>query len=87
MTISYEQFKNIAGMLVAFPNGENPVPAVRASFPDLAISRCDADDMRGESPFLRVGDFDVFLVDTSNLCWRIIDEPATATGLILAARS
>ena len=87
MTISYEQFKNIASMLVAIPGRENPVPAVRASFPELAISRCDADDMRGESPFLHVGDFDVYLVDTSNLCWRIIAEPAAATGLILAART
>lgn len=86
MTISIDQFENIASMLVALPSGENPVHAVRASFPELAVSRCAADDMRGESPFLRAGDFDVFLVDTSKLCWRIIDEPATATGLILAAR-
>lgn len=87
MTISLDQFENIASMLVALPSGENPVPAVRASFPELAVSRCAADDMRGETPFRHAGDFDVFLVDTSNLCWRIIDEPATATGLILAARS
>lgn len=86
MTISYEQFKHIASMLVQFPHGENPVPAVRASYPELAVSRCDADDMREETPFCRAGDFDVFLVDTSNLCWKIINEPATATGLILAAR-
>jgi hypothetical protein len=87
MTISYEQFKNIASMLIGLPNGENPVPAVRASFPELAISRCDADDMREETPFCRAGDFDVYLVDTSNLCWKIIAEPTAATGLILAARN
>ena len=87
MTISLEQFKYISSMLVALPSGENPVPAVRANFPELAVSRCAADDMRGEAPFCRAGDFDVFLVDTSKLCWRIIDEPAAATGLILAARS
>jgi hypothetical protein len=86
MTISYEQFKHIATMLVKSPRGENPVPVVRASYPGLAISRCDADDMREETPFCRAGNFDVFLVDTSNLCWKIINEPATATGLILAAR-
>ena len=86
MTISLDQFENIASLLVQFPRGENPVPAVRASYPELAISRCDADDMREEKPLCRAGDFDVFLVDTSNLCWKIINEPATATGLILAAR-
>lgn len=86
MTISPRQIEYITSMLVALPSGENPVPAVRTSFPELAVSRCTADDMRGESPFLHAGGFDVFLVDTSNLCWRIINEPATATGLILAAR-
>jgi hypothetical protein len=87
MTISLEQVENLAGMLVALPSGENPVPAVRAGFPELSVSRCSADDMRDETPFRRVGDYDVYLVDTSNHCWRIIDEPATATGVILAARS
>jgi len=85
MTISFEQFKHIASVLVALPSGENPVPAVRASFPQLAVSRCAADEMRDETPFCHAGEFDVFLVDTSKICWRIINEPAAATGLILAA--
>lgn len=84
--MSSDQMESLASVLVAVPSGENPVPAVRASFPELAVSRCSADDMRDETPFRRVGDFDVFLVDTSNHCWRIIDEPATATGVILARR-
>jgi hypothetical protein len=87
MAISKEQFEKIASTLLAFPSGENPVPAVRASFPDITISRCDADDMRDETPFCRVGDFDVFMVNTINICWEIINEPADATGLILAVRS
>lgn len=86
MTISSDQFKNIASMLAALPGWENPVSAVRASFPNLKVSRCAADDMFGETPFCRIGDFDVFLVDTKNLCWKIINEPTAATGLILAAR-
>lgn len=87
MAISMDQVENLASVLVALPSGENPVPVVRASFPGLTVSRCDAADLRDETPFRRVGDFDVFLVDTSSHCWRIIDEPTTATGLILAARS
>lgn len=85
MTISREQFENIAGMLLKLSDGENPLPAVRAGFPELTVTRCDADDMRDETPFCRAGDFDVFLVNTTNLCWKIINEPDTATGLILAA--
>lgn len=87
MAISPDQVECLASVLVAVPIGENPVPRVRTSFPELAVSRCDAADLRDETPFCRVGDFDVFLVDTSSHCWRIIEEPATATGVILAARS
>lgn len=87
MAISADQVERLATLLVAVPAGNNPVPAVRAGFPELTVLRCDAADMRDETPFRRVGGFDVFLVDTSSHCWRIIDEPATATGVILAARS
>ena len=87
MAISKDQFEKIATMLVALPGGANPVPTVRASFPDLTVTRCDADDMRDETPFCRVGDYDVFMVGTINFCWKIINEPANATGLVLAARS
>ncbi|MHB0990801.1 MAG: HCV capsid domain containing protein [Burkholderiales bacterium] len=84
MAISLNQVESLAGVLNVLPGGANPVPAVRASFPDLAVVHCDAEDMRDETPFCRVGDFDVFLVDTGNHCWRIIDEPAAATGFIIA---
>ncbi len=87
MAISREQFEKIASTLLALPSGENPVPLVRANFPEITISRCDADDMRDETPFCRVGDFDVFMVNTINVCWEIINEPANATGIVLAARN
>ena len=85
MTITRDQVETLAGVLVGLPSGDNPVPAVRASFPDLSVTRCAADDMRDETPFCRIGEYDLFLVDTSNHCWHIIDEPAAATGIILAA--
>ena len=84
MAISTDQFEQIAGVLAH--GGENPLAAVRARFPEVKLTRCDAEDMRDETPFFRAGDFDIFLVDTSNTCWKIIDEFAAATGLILAAR-
>lgn len=86
MALTPDQVERLAALLVAVPTDANPVPAIRASFPELSVSRCDAVDMRGEAPFRRVGDFDVFLVDTSNHCWRIIDDPAAATGVVLSPR-
>ncbi len=87
MGILPEQLENLSALLVALPQGENPVPAVRSRFPDLSVSRCPDEDMRDEMPFLRKGNYDVFLVDTSNHCWRIVDELATASGVILAELS
>ncbi len=87
MAIEAERIDELAALLLAVPAGGNPVPVVRASFPDLTVSRCDAADMRHETPYRRIGEFDVFLVDTSNHCWRMIDEPGVATGVILAAWS
>ena len=84
MTISPEQFEKIAGLLLGSSNGENPISSVRANFPGLTVTRCDAEDMRGEKPFVRAGNYDVFLVNTSNHCWQIIDELADAGGLVLA---
>jgi hypothetical protein len=84
MSILPEQLENLSALLVALPQGENPVPAVRSQFPKISVSRCTDEDMRDKIPFLRQGNYDVFLVDTSNHCWRIVDEPATASGVILA---
>ena len=84
MAISREQFEQIAGMLMQ--GGEYPLQAVRARFPELRVTRCDVEDMRDETPVFHAGDFDVYLVDASNTCWKIIDEFSAATGLILASR-
>lgn len=84
MGILPEQLKNLSALLVALPQGENPLPAVRSRFPDISVSRCSDEDMRDEIPFLRTGSYEVFLVDTSNHCWRIVDELAAASGVILA---
>ncbi|MDA8328458.1 MAG: HCV capsid domain containing protein [Betaproteobacteria bacterium] len=84
MSILPEQLESLSTLLVTLSKGENPVPVVREQFPGLAVSRCSEEDMRDENPFLRAGNHDVFLVDTSNHCWRIVDELAAASGVILA---
>ncbi len=84
MVITRDQFEHIAGMLEQ--GGENPLVAVRERFPEVKLTRCDAEDMRDETPYHCVGSFDVFLVDTRNACWKIIDEFAEATALVISVR-
>lgn len=86
MPLSPQQLDGLDQLLLSIPPELNPVPQVRARFPDLAVSRCDASDMRGEAPFRRAGEYDVYLVDTSSHCWRVIDDPHSAGGVLIAAR-
>lgn len=86
MPLSNEQLSALEALLQTSPAGANPLPQIRAGFPALSATRCDPEDMRGEAPFGRYGHYDVFLVDTSNHCWRIIDDPRAASGVVITAQ-
>ena len=62
----------------------NPLAALRAKYPHVMFSRCDAIDMRGETPFAQLANYALYLVDTSNHCWRITSNPREAGGVVLA---
>lgn len=87
MALSPEQLSGLERLLLAAEAGTSPLPQIRAGLPGLTVTRCDADDMRGESPYRRSGAYDLFLVDTSNHCWRIIDDLQAASGVVIAAHS
>jgi hypothetical protein len=59
---------------------------LRRRFPHLALTRCDASDVT-EEPFRSYPAFDLHLLDASDHCAQVTDDPARATGLILARRS
>ncbi len=61
------------------------VAALRQRFPRLAWTRCDATDVC-ETPFRSFAGFDIHLLDSSDHCAAITDDPARATGIILAKR-
>ena len=84
MALTSDQLHGAAALLLATARGANPLAALRASLPGVAVTRCEADDMRGEAPWLRSGGYDLFLVDTASHCWRIVADPASASGIVLA---
>lgn len=84
MPLTPQQLDGLDQLLVPLAPAVNPVPLIRAGFPGLSVSRCDASDMRGETPYRRAGDYDVFLVDTASHCWRIVDDPQDAGGVVIA---
>ena len=85
MALSREQLDQVGAQLQRAAPGDNPLPGLRAAFPGLVFSRCDASDMSGETPALRAGSYDLFLVDNSDHCWRITADPHSAGGVVIAA--
>jgi len=50
----------------------------------VSVMRCDALDMRDETPFRSYAGCDLFLVDGADHCWKITSDPQRATGFVLA---
>ena len=84
--ISPDDLARIDGLLVAPPAG-NPLAEFRSRFPGLSLTRCDAGDMSSEQVFREYPKFKLYLVDGRDHCWHITDDPAAATGIVVAARN
>ncbi len=48
------------------------------------VTRCDAIDMREETPFRVYERVSLYLVDGRDHCWKITQDPAFATGVAIA---
>ena len=84
--ISANDLARIGTLLAAPPAGGNPLASFRTDFPGLSLTRCDASDMGGETPYQEYASFDLYLVDGSDHCWRLTGDPEAATGIVVAAR-
>ena len=86
MALNEEDLGVIAGMLAAPPADGQLFAALRARFPALSFTRCDASDVV-EAPFGSFGGYDVHLMDARDHCVQLTDDPARATGVVIAKRS
>ncbi len=66
--------------------GDPDGAALRARFPRLTVTRCDAADL-AESPYRSYPGFDLHLVNGAGHCWQLTPDPAQATGIVLARRA
>jgi len=83
MPIGPDELARIRTLLAA--DGADAVSTLRARFPHLSWTCCDASDVT-EVPYGTEGDCDVHLVDTRGHCAQITDDPARATGFVIARR-
>ncbi|MDR3463979.1 MAG: hypothetical protein P4L76_16855 [Beijerinckiaceae bacterium] len=85
MILSINDLSAIDDVLNAPDAGATAFAALRAQFPTLTLTRCDASDMT-EAPFRTYRQFDLHLIDSSDHCVRIVPDITGATGIILARK-
>jgi len=86
MALAADELTEIEKVLAASDAAASPLAELRSRFPHLAWTRCDASDV-SEAPFRSFARFDMHLIDGSDHCVQITDDPARATGVVVAARS
>jgi len=84
MAISDAELTEIEKLLSA--DGGPELSALRAKFSHLSWTRCDASDVI-ETPFRSFPHCNVHLLDGADHCVTVTDDPARATGVIVAFRS
>ncbi|MDE5446830.1 hypothetical protein FXV83_28820 [Bradyrhizobium hipponense] len=80
------ELTNIEQTLATIDTASEPCLMLRQKFPHLAWICCEASDMT-QTPFRRVGQFDLHLLDSGGHCAQITNDPQRATGIVLAKRS
>ncbi|MCT2400327.1 hypothetical protein [Novosphingobium mangrovi (ex Huang et al. 2023)] len=88
MALAVEDIARIDALLEALGTGAEPdavAYALQCLVPGVGLRQCDASDVL-EDPFRSAGACDLHLLDTSNHCIRVMDSPAEATGILLAAK-
>jgi hypothetical protein len=85
MSIEAHEIADIENLLVN-ASAETIFSVLRDRFPELSLTRCDASDIDTEIPFREYGRYSLYLVDGADHCWRLTDDPARATGLVVAVR-
>ncbi len=83
MAITAEQLTHVARLTLSAGSVREAVSAVRDTLPGLRVSAIDAFDMRGEEPALRIGERNLYLMESDGHCWSVTRDPAQAAGIVL----
>lgn len=84
MTIAPAQVSQIDAVLATADVDTQAIAAIRQLAPGLKVTRCDAVDMREETPFRIYDKVSLYLIDGRDHCWKITQDPSCATGVALA---
>jgi hypothetical protein len=85
MALGATDLVEIAAVLDAQAEPAGAVADLRRRFPALTVTRCDPSDLDLETPFHAGARFSLYLVDSTDHCWRLTSDAARATGLVVVA--
>ncbi|HVZ52575.1 MAG TPA: hypothetical protein VG986_11445 [Pseudolabrys sp.] len=83
MALTADDVREIETLLGAGEASAQALADLRRRFPGLSVTRCDPSDLGVETPFREFARVALHLVDGSDHCWRLTDDPARATGLVV----
>ena len=76
----------VEGFLEKWTDRVTLFPEFKKEFPGVSIIRCDAFDMRDETPIKSLTGYDLYLVDTRDHCVRITKDAQAATGVVVVEK-
>jgi hypothetical protein len=86
MSLAAIELAEIEQVLASADAAPQAYVELRQRFPHLACIRCDASDVT-ETPYRSFEAYDLHLLDSADHCAAITDDPARATGIVLAKRA
>lgn len=85
MALCAAELAEIETLLGAPNDPGQAVAGLRRRFPKLTITQCDPSDVDLETPFREWPRFSIYLVNSTNHCWRLTSDASSATGLVIVA--
>ncbi len=86
MGLTSEDLAEIDALLGASGADAQALASIRERFPRLSLTQCSPSEVDAETAFREYARFDLYLVDGGGHCWRLTQNPAEATGLVVVAR-
>jgi hypothetical protein len=86
MSLAIDDLAAVERVLASEGADAPTLAALKRQFPQCAWARCDAADV-SEAPFRSFAAFDLHLIDAADHCVKVTDDPARATGFLLARRT
>lgn len=82
--IAAESIDAVVAAVSAAGLSETTVTVLREHFDGIHFTYCMDDDVCGSRPVRETADFNVYLIDGREHCLKFTNDPAIASGLVLA---